>query len=79
YPNPFNSQTTLQFSLPKASEVTIDLVNLRGQRIDTIVKSVFSEGLHQVSYDAENLSSGIYYYKLNSSSHVSVKKLLILR
>jgi hypothetical protein len=79
FPNPFNSETTIQFFLPIKSKVTIELFNLRGQEIDFIVNSVYPQGLHQISLDSRNLNSGIYYYRFFTGTFVSVKKLIVLK
>lgn len=66
YPNPFNPTTQIQFGLPKSSEITLKVFNMLGQNIVTLAEGVYNEGLHSINFDATNLSSGIYIYKLST-------------
>jgi len=79
YPNPFNPETTIEFSLPERSDVKITLVNILGQAIKEIVNNNYSAGLHQVKLNASDLSSGVYFYKLEAGSFVTAKKLILMK
>ncbi len=85
YPNPFNPSTTIRYALPNESKVSISIFNLLGQEVATLVNDVQSAGYHEVVFNAANLSSGVYLYKINAVSSVgskefsSTKKLILLK
>jgi hypothetical protein len=67
YPNPFNPLTTLSFSLPEPSEVSVELFDPAGRMIKAVQKGVFTAGLHSLQLDASDLSAGLYFYRVRSS------------
>ncbi|GBD88744.1 fibronectin type III domain protein [bacterium BMS3Abin03] len=71
YPNPFNPSTKIKFSLPETSEVNIIIYNSLGKTIDTINQNVMQPGNYEQTWNAHNLSSGIYYLKMTAESTVS--------
>ncbi len=85
YPNPFNPTTTIRYAIPSESKVTITVFNLLGQEIASLVNDVKSSGYHEVVFNAANLSSGVYLYKINAISTTgskefsSTKKLILLK
>lgn len=79
YPNPFNSSTTIKFILPKPDNVELKIYNLVGQEISTLISKYLFEGEHQIQWDASNLPSGIYLYKLKTSYYTSTKKIILLK
>lgn len=84
YPNPFNFTTTINYSLTKSSKVVINICNLTGQRLRTLVNSTQPEGEHSINWDGKNdtgitVSSGIYFYSLETNNNMVIKKLLFLR
>lgn len=79
YPNPFNPTTTLSFSLPATQFVTLQVFDINGRLIQTLVNGVTSEGLHQVSFDASNLSSGLYLYRLTTADQSFISKMTLLK
>jgi hypothetical protein len=79
YPNPFNPSTTIRFSLPKATQLKINLYNMLGEKIETIVEGLYEAGFYKVLYNAHNLPSGAYIYRIESSEFVQVKKLMLLK
>ncbi len=79
YPNPFNPTTTIEFTLPAKDNVHLTLVNNLGQMVKELASGVFSAGRHEVVVDASNISSGIYFYRLQAGSFVDVKKLIVSR
>lgn len=84
YPNPFNPQTTIKFSLAQASYIKIDIFNIHGQKIKTIVDSEFGAGLHSVIWDGKNskdseVASGNYFIKMQHNDEVTVSKMLLLK
>ena len=66
YPNPFNPNTTIRYTVPYRSFVKIEVFNILGQRVKTLVNSLQDPGVHQVSFVSSNLSSGIYYYRMEA-------------
>jgi len=80
YPNPFNPYTTIEFTVPEKCEAQVELVNLLGQVVRTIVKGTFEPGkVNKVRLDASNLASGVYFYRLKAGKFTDVKKLVILK
>ena len=79
YPNPFNPSTTIQFSLPKATQIKINLYNMLGEQIATVADGMYETGNHKVTFNASSLPSGAYIYRLESDAFVQVKKMILLR
>jgi hypothetical protein len=79
YPNPFNPSTKIGFTLPAENNVKIVIYNLIGQKVAELVTSKFSAGDHSIDFNAANLSSGIYLYKIEAGSFTSVKKMQLLK
>ena len=65
--------------MPKAGKVRIEIFNLVGQRIETLLNSQMPAGLHEVEFNAKKLPSGVYLYKIESEKHQDVKKMILLR
>jgi len=80
YPNPFNAQTTISYQLPEASRVSIDIYDNLGRKIKTLVDNrSFSAGEHQVTWDASENSSGIYFYRLEVDGRSGTHKMLLIK
>lgn len=80
YPNPFNPSTVISFSLPKQSKVTVKIYDILGREIIELVENkIYSAGIHNVKFDAGNLSSGIYFYRIQADSFTDVKKMLLVK
>ena len=79
YPNPFNPETTIRFTLPRAAQVNLTVYNLRGQEVATLVQKQLSSGSHQVVFTGSELSSGIYFYQLSTPKKVLTGKMTILK
>ena len=77
YPNPFNPSTKINYGLEKAGEVEITVYNILGNKIATLVNGIKSAGNHSVSFNASNLSSGIYFYKIVTNGFVQTKKMIL--
>jgi surface protein len=79
YPNPFNPSTQIQFALPEATDVRLEVFNVTGQRVATLVNGVQTSGNHTVTFDARNLASGVYVYRLTTGSVVQTRKMVLVR
>ena len=79
YPNPFNPATTIEFSIPKTEFVTLIIYNLIGQEVATLVSDKLTPGSYKYTWDASHLASGMYYFKLETESYSSTKKLILLK
>jgi hypothetical protein len=79
YPNPFNPTTTIAYSLPKASRVELQVVNILGQLVETQELGSKSPGDHEVEYDASNLTSGVYFYRIITDYSAQTRKMILLK
>ncbi len=79
YPNPFNPATVINWQLPVGSFVTLKVYDVLGREVATLVDGFKEAGYYEATFDAGNLSSGVYYYKLTAGSFRSVKKAILMR
>lgn len=79
YPNPFNPTTTIGFSLPKAEKVEIEVYDILGRKVATLLNERQSTGQHQVVFDAKRIGSGIYFYRLRAGSFSETKKMVFVK
>lgn len=79
YPNPFNPITTIRYSIPEFSFVSIKIFNVLGKEIATLINTNKSIGNHQVIFDATSLSSGMYFYRLQVGDFVETKKMILMK
>jgi hypothetical protein len=79
YPNPFNPVTRIAFDLPEAGLVTLKVFNLAGQEVATLVHSLMPQGTNQVTFDASNLPSALYIYRIEVNGFVAAKKMLLTK
>jgi len=79
YPNPFNPSTTIDFSLPHESYVTLNVYDVNGRKINTLVSGKKAAGNHSVNFNAEYLASGVYFYTLKTNNFVKTRKMILLR
>ena len=79
YPNPFNPSTTIRFDLIEPQNVILKIYNSIGQEIKTIVNDYYTEGSHEISFNASSLSSGIYFYRIVAGKFTATKSLLLLK
>ncbi len=77
YPNPFNPSTIIQFELPASSQVKLDIYNILGQRVAELVNQKLTAGHYSYKFDASNLASGVYLYRLEAGKFVSTKKMIL--
>jgi hypothetical protein len=84
YPNPFNPETTIAFNMKETSEVSIEIYNVKGQLVKTLLNDVKDAGSHSVIWNGKDnngraVSSGIYYYKMNTGKYSSTKKMIMMK
>lgn len=79
YPNPFNPTTIVQYAIPTQAYVTLSVYNALGQLVNELVHGEVVAGVHQVSFDASALPSGIYYYRLQTGEYASTKTMAFLK
>ena len=79
YPNPFNPSTVIEFALPKDAHVRLEVYNIIGQKVMTLVDEVRPAGYHSVKLDGTNLASGMYLYRLTTGQQTFMKKLLLMK
>jgi len=84
YPNPFNPSTTINFSIETKGNVNIDVFNIKGQKVKTLVNDFYNAGQHQVTWDGidingNRVSSGIYFYRLSTEGFVETRRMVLLK
>jgi hypothetical protein len=84
YPNPFNPTTTIAFDLAAAGNVSLEVFNIRGQKVTTLVNDEFTAGLHMVNWDGvdsygRSVSSGIYFYKMTTDDFTATRKMILMK
>jgi hypothetical protein len=79
YPNPFNPSTTINYELPKSSEVRLSVFDILGREVSVLVNERREAGVHEVKFDSSNLASGVYFYRLQAGNFVQSKKLVIVK
>ena len=79
YPNPFNPNTKINFALPKQGLVTLKIYDITGREINTLVNEVKQAGYYTVDFNASHLSSGVYFYKIQSGDYSSVKRMVLIK
>jgi flagellar hook assembly protein FlgD len=80
FPNPFNSDTKINFHLRKASTISIKIYNLLGQQVETLISDqYYSEGAHSVTFDGTNLPSGTYFCQITSESFNKLYKIVLMK
>jgi hypothetical protein len=79
YPNPFNASTTISYNLAKQENVIIDIYDMLGRKIETLLNSNQPAGDHSIIWNADNASSGIYFYKLSAGESVQTKRMILLK
>jgi len=79
YPNPFNPSTTISFTLPSRSFVTLKVFDIIGREVAAIVSEEMSEGTYTRQWNASAFASGVYFYRLQAGSFVQTKKLIVVK
>jgi hypothetical protein len=79
YPNPFNATTTLSYTLPQSGLATLSIYDLLGRKVETLVQGEQPAGYHKVIWDADDNSSGMYFYKIQAGEYAETKKMVLLK
>jgi hypothetical protein len=84
YPNPFNPTTTISFNLAKDTDVTLQVYNIKGQLVNTLINETYTAGEHSVVWNGKDkrgstVSSGVYLYKLKTTDHTDVKRMMLIK
>ncbi|RPI75365.1 MAG: T9SS C-terminal target domain-containing protein [Ignavibacteriales bacterium] len=79
FPNPFNPSTQITFDLKKREHVVISVYNSIGQEVKILNNAIMYEGRHSINFNAEDLNSGIYFYRINTPGFVSTKKMILIK
>ncbi|MCX6149169.1 MAG: endonuclease [Ignavibacteriales bacterium] len=79
FPNPFNPTTAIAYTIPQQTYVKLSIVNTLGETVKSIVNEIQEAGKHHISVDGSDLSSGVYFYKLEAGNYLSIKKMVLLR
>ncbi len=79
YPNPFNATTIIRYALLRASDVTIEIYDILGRKVETLIQGEQQAGNHQVVWDAEGQSSGIYFYRIQAGDYAETRKMVLLK
>jgi len=79
FPNPFNPNTLIKYSIPKSSQVSLKIFNTLGQEMETLVNEEKQVGTYEVNWNASNLQSGVYFYRLQAGSFVQTRKMILLK
>jgi len=79
HPNPFNPSTTIAYTIPQNGNVKLQVFNMLGQNVETLVNEHQTPGSYTVSFDASSLQSGVYFYKLSMKNYTQIKKMLLLK
>ncbi len=79
YPNPFNPSTTIKYALPENEKVAIEIYDILGRKVAELVNGEVAAGYHEVEFNASNLASGIYLYRLSAGSFTQINKMLLMK
>ena len=79
YPNPFNPSTTIKYQLPRMSYVTLQIYDILGRKVSTLVNEIKQAGYYSVAFDAASLSSGFYFYKITANTFTQTKQMMLIK
>ena len=79
YPNPFNPSTVIRYTIPETGFVKLKILNILGQEIRTLVNATQTAGEYKITFNAQNLSAGVYFYRLETGTFTQTKKLILLK
>lgn len=79
YPNPFNPSTTIEYMISKPADVSLKIYDILGQEVTTLLKGRQAQGFHSVQFDASDMASGVYFYRLQVGPNVATRKMILMR
>ena len=79
YPNPFNPSTTINFTIPQSSIVNLKVFNALGEEVKSLVNKQLESGTHSITFDATDLNSGIYFYRIEAGQYSDVRKMTLIK
>ena len=84
YPNPFNPSTTIKFSVAHESNIRVDIYNVKGQKIKTLIDTQLNAGEYKVTWNGKDdnnsdVSSGFYFYRMQTNEYVAIKKMMLMK
>ena len=79
YPNPFNPSTVISYAIPTASSVRIEVFNVTGEKVATLVDGFKNVGNYEVSFEASGLPSGMYFYRFSAGTFVQTRKMILMK
>ena len=79
YPNPFSATTTITFTITQAEDVELTAIDLLGRRVANLVSGIQPPGTHVISFDAQRLESGIYFYQLRAGEFVDTRRMILVK
>ena len=79
YPNPFNPSTTIKYSIPKQGNITLKVFDVLGSEVMTLINNGQQQGIYEIEFDGSELTSGIYFYRLQAGEFVETKKMILLK
>ncbi len=79
FPNPFNPATTIKYSIPELSYVTLKVYDILGREVATLVNGQKSAGSYEINFDAEKFASGVYFYKVQSGQSILIRKMILMK
>ena len=79
YPNPFNPTTAIEYYTPQLSQVKLVVYNMIGQEVQILEDGEKSSGLYEVEFNAANLPSGVYFYRLEAANFIETRKMILMK
>ena len=79
YPNPFNPSTTISFEITQKTEILLQIFNVKGQLVETLINNQMETGLHSVVWKSDDVSSGIYFYRLSNSNTSEIRRMILMK
>ena len=79
YPNPFNPSTTISFTLSNASRVSLLIYDIHGRKVESLIEGIQPAGSHSIEWNASNLASGVYFYRLTADEFIQTRKMILIK
>ena len=79
YPNPFNPSTTISFTLSNASRVSLLIYDIHGREVESLIEGIQPAGSHSIEWNASNLASGVYFYRLTADEFIQTRKMILIK